>query len=214
MMSAWQSQRLSEIEAEKARLEEELTATKIALLGKERQCIDQLSKIAELEGRLRRQGSAFSREDVLNAIDVLAKTVTVTIESDVGLRWNCAFAFIGAAITHESTVHQLIEKVNDALVKAEASVMNERKLRSEAAAQLSGLHDTVDSLTFELNRVKRDRDEAVARSQRQAARITDMELTIENLRKELLSKNKSHDEEVARIVNSIHKIKKFIEENL
>lgn len=165
--------RIQELENSKRYLEEELTATKRALLHKEDKIEELLSLNAHLEGKLRieSKNSKNNREDVLKALSLIKDAFDVGDHKEFELWWLCTFAFVGEAIRHENIVKDLAHRHNEAVLAYNA----EKKLRSEAAAQLSGLHDTIDSLTFELNRVKRDHADVVARSQRQADRVTQLE---------------------------------------
>lgn len=168
-----------ELENSNKVLTDELAETKRAFLLRESQLRELQTKLATAESKLRSE--SFDKlkkvvEQQAEYIEGMSRSVLSQIRNigeshDLELGWNCAFGFLGEAIRCESVVTELCDKHNESVLAYKA----EKKLRAEASAQLSGLNDTVDSIAFELNQVKRERDEAVQRSQRQAARITDLE---------------------------------------
>lgn len=104
----------------------------------------------------------------------------VDANKDLEIRWECLWAFVGEAIRHEKIVSDLVQRHNQSVLLYEAM----KKDKAELAAQISSLNDLLDSTIFEHKQVRKDRDDAVGRSQRQAARITELEAQVERLKTE------------------------------
>ena len=165
--------RMDELENSNKVLTEELTQTKKAFLAKDRQCEEQLTKIAQLEGQLRAEVRSRSeqKDDLRRSLLKIVDAFNSDDQRDLEVRWNCAFAFIGEAIRCESVVREMVNQHNQTVLVYE----DMKKRLATATGEISQFSDTVDSLTFELNQIRQERDDLKARSQRQTTRITQLE---------------------------------------
>jgi hypothetical protein len=99
--------------------------------------------------------------------------------TDLEIRWTCLWAIIGEAIRHERVINQCVVQYNESVLLFEAM----KKDKAELVSSISSLNDTCDALTFELKQVRKERDDAVARSQRQASTLQHKVVQLEEIKK-------------------------------